>query len=90
MNQHGDERIEDGSKLLRQSMAGSDRKFWVGRRRLSLLQWIGVILLLVGSAVVATSLGFGAFAMVMGALIAFVLLGHFVANRKGHPRQIKQ
>ena len=79
--------MADGSKLMRQSAADSDRKFWAGQRPLSVIQWIGVIVLLVGSTVVATSLGFRAFAAVMGGLVAFVLLGRFLAHRRNLPRQ---
>ena len=85
MNQRRDG-LEDGSNLMRQSVADSDRKFWTGQKPLSLIQWVGVILLLVCSTVVTASLGLRIFAVVMGALVAFVLLGHFLVHRKSRPR----
>jgi hypothetical protein len=87
VNQHQDGRIEDGSNLMRQSVADSDRKFWTGQKPLSLIQWVGVILLFVCSTLLATSLGLRIFAGVIGALITFVLLGHFLVHRKNRPRQ---
>jgi len=72
---------------MRRSVADSDRKFWTGQRPLSAIQWVGVILMLVGSIVVATSLGLRVFTEVMGALVALVVLGYFVAHHKNRPRQ---
>ena len=82
VNHDRHERVKDGPDLIRESEADSDRNFWTGQRRLSLMQWVGVILMFVAAAVIATSLGLRVFALVLGALIAFVVLGHFLAHRK--------
>src|SRR5579862_8962745 len=66
VNQHRDGRIEDGSNLMRQSVADSNRTFWTGQKPLWLIQWVGVALLLVCSTVLATSSGLRIFAGVIG------------------------
>lgn len=48
MNEHGRDKVRDlpeGHEILRQSAIESDQKFWAGKRHLSALQWIGIIIL---------------------------------------------
>ena len=87
VHQYTNEPRDDGPDLLSKSVADSDQKFWAGQRRLSFAQWAGVALMFVVGFVVATSSGYRAFAVIFGALLLFVLLGHLLAQKKTRTRQ---
>jgi hypothetical protein len=88
--------IDQGNILLR-STIDSDRKFWSGERRISAVQAIGLLLMFFG---LITAMwhwpkgeapwweklvsGNGAFLIVFGGLVFFVLLGNRWARRKSH------
>jgi hypothetical protein len=82
--------------LLRSSIDG-ERKFWSGERRISAVQAIGLMLMLFGVITVTWHWpkgeapwweklvrGNGAFLIVFGGLVFFVLLGNRWARRKTH------
>jgi 4-hydroxybenzoate polyprenyltransferase len=70
--------------MLRRSGAESDRKFWSGERPVSLVQWIGVLLMFLSLGVLV-SFNYRAFATVFGALVVFVVLGNRWARRRANP-----
>lgn len=80
------DRLNDGHELLRHRGVESDRKFWSGERPLSIVQWIGIILMLMAAGVVvAMSAWFEgkyvAVIVILGALALFVVLGNLRARR---------
>lgn len=80
------DRLSDGHELLRHSGVESDRKFWSGERPLSIVQWIGIILMLITvGVVVAMSAWFEgnylAVIVILGGLALFVVLGNLRARR---------
>ena len=80
------DRLNDGHELLRHSGVESDRKFWLGERPLSIVQWIGVILMLMAAGVViAMSAWFEgkyvAVIVILGGLALFVVLGNLRTRR---------
>ena len=77
------ESLPTGDRLLDQSSAASDRKFWSGERPLSIVQVLGLLLISVALvAVVVFSSDYRSFAWIMGSLIAFVVLGNRWARRR--------
>jgi hypothetical protein len=70
--------------MLRRSSAESDRKFWTGERPISLLQWVGILLMFLTVGVLV-SFNYRAHALVFGALVLFVVLGNRWARRGTHP-----
>jgi hypothetical protein len=80
------QRLNDGHELLRHSGVESDRKFWSGERPLSIVQWIGVMLMLLAvGAVILMSVWFeGNYVtviVVLGGLALFVVLGNLRVRR---------
>jgi succinate dehydrogenase hydrophobic anchor subunit len=80
------DRSRDGHELLRHSGVESDRKFWSGERPLSIVQWTGVILVLMAAGVVIAMSAwlegkYVAVIVILGGLALFVVLGNFRARR---------
>jgi drug/metabolite transporter (DMT)-like permease len=86
---------EDRRNILRRSTIDSDRNFWTGERPVTVVQAIGLLLILFGLVVVMGHWpkgeapwweklisGNAAFLMVFGCLVLFVLLGNRWARRK--------
>ncbi len=78
--------LPDGRELLRHSGAESDRKFWSGQRPLSMVQWIGVMLMLMAVGVVIAMAvwfegSYGTVIVVLSGLALFVVLGNIRARR---------
>ena len=76
----------DGRELLRHSGVESDRKFWRGERPLSIVQWIGVMLMFLAvGIVIAMSVWFEhnsvAVIVVLGGLALFVVMGNLRSRR---------
>ena len=79
-------RLNDGHELLRHSGIESDRKFWAGERPLSIVQWTGIMLMLITlGVVIAMEVWFEgnylAVILVLGGLALFVVLGNLSAGR---------
>lgn len=78
--------VEEREKsLLHQSAIESDRKFWAGERPISIVQWIGLLLMFVGVSVSVAGWvrdKYGTFIAVLGALVLFVVLGNRRARRR--------
>jgi 4-hydroxybenzoate polyprenyltransferase len=70
--------------LLQRSSFESDRKFWSGERPVSVVQWVGLLLIFLGVAVVA-SFNYRAFGVVFAVLVLSIVLGNLWAHRKTHP-----
>jgi hypothetical protein len=76
------DRLSDGHELLRHSGVESDRKFWAGERPLSIVQWIGVILVLMTLVVgIAVWGNYVASIVILGGLALFIVLGNLRARR---------
>lgn len=76
------DRLNDGHELLRHSGVESDRKFWSGERPLSVVQWLGVILVLMTLIVgIAVWGNYVVSAVILGGLALFVVLGNLRARR---------
>ncbi len=72
-----------GADLLRQSASEGDRKFWSGQRPLSVVQWIGVVLLYLGAGVVVAQFGHPAYILASLAVVsALIAIGNRRARRK--------
>ena len=75
------DRLSDGHDLLRDSAKESDRKFWLGERPLSIVQWIGVILMFITVGILLVmSRNYLATLVVLGGLALFVVLGNLRAR----------
>jgi len=77
-----DHRIEDLPDPLADTPDDADRKFWTGKKRLTLLQGIGIALVL--TAVTAVVFGYGVriSLFVLGPLVVFAVMGNLLARRK--------
>jgi hypothetical protein len=76
------DRLSDGHELLRHSGVQSDRKFWSGERPLSIVQWIGVMLMFITLGVgIAMWSNYVAAIVILGGLALFVVLGNLRARR---------
>lgn len=76
------DRLSYGHELLRHSGVESDRKFWSGERPLSIVQWIGVMLMLITLGVGIAMWGdYLAVIVVLDGLALFVVLGNLRARR---------
>jgi hypothetical protein len=76
------DRLNDGRELLRHSGVESDRKFWSGERPLSIVQWVGVLLMLMTIVVgIAVWGNYVASIVVLGGLALFVVLGNLRGRR---------
>jgi hypothetical protein len=78
--------LNDGHELLHHSGVESDRKFWSGERPLSIVQWIGITLMLIGVGVVIAmsawfERNFLVVFVVIGCLALFVVLGNLRSRR---------
>jgi uncharacterized membrane protein len=78
--------LNDGHELLHHSGVESDRKFWKGERPLSIVQWIGVVLMLVAAGVVIVMSAwfegkYLALIVILGGLALFVVMGNLRARR---------
>jgi hypothetical protein len=75
-------RLSDGHELLRRSGVESDRKFWSGERPLSVVHWIGILLMFITLGVGIAMWGnYVASIMVLGGLALFLVLGNLRARR---------
>ena len=76
----------DGADVLRESAVEGDRKFWSGERSMSVVQWLGVLLMFVCVTVpvaVWVRGQYGIFvALLGGGLVFFVVLGNRRARHK--------
>ena len=79
----------DGQQILLKSRIDSDRKFWSGERSVTVVQWLGVLLLYFAMAVVAITSNYRVSALVLGGLILLVLLGNLRARRRGRHRSTR-
>jgi|HubBroStandDraft_6_1064221.scaffolds.fasta_scaffold1503585_1 hypothetical protein len=79
----------DGQQILLKSRTDSDRKFWSGERPVSVVQWLGVLLLYFAMALLALTSNHRVSALVLGGLVLFVLLGNRWARRRGRHRSTR-
>jgi len=87
MNEHSKDLPTEGrpkgADLLRRSAIESDRKFWSGKRRLSAVQWTGIVLLYVAIGVLVAEFGRPAYILLsLGVLSIFVAIGNWWTRRK--------
>jgi hypothetical protein len=87
-NSIGD-RQPDGQQILIKSGTDSDRKFWSGERSVSVVQWLGVLLLYFAMAVLAIASNYRVSILVLGGFILFVLLGNRLARRRSRHRSTR-
>jgi hypothetical protein len=97
MDNHSKNALTDvearNGNMLRQSAVESDRKFWSGQRPISVMQWVGLLVMFVAAGVLAvlgskaTGFGYRAFVVVFGGLVLFAVLGNRWARRKAFPRK---
>ena len=77
------DRLSDGHELLRHSAKESDRKFRLGERPLSIVQWIGVILMFITVGILLVmSRNYLATIVLLAGLALFVVLGNLRARPK--------
>jgi Flp pilus assembly protein TadB len=67
--------------MLQRSSVESDRKFWSGERPISIVQWLGLLLMFLALLLVA-SYNYRTYGVVFGAFVAFVVVGNRWARRK--------
>lgn len=97
MGEHSKNALTDvetrNGNVLRQSVVESDRKFWSGQRPISVMQWVGLLVMLLAAGVVAvlgaaaTGFGYRAFIVVFAGLVLFVVLGNLWIRRKTLQRE---
>jgi hypothetical protein len=84
-NSIGDRQPDDQQILIK---SGID-KFWSGERSVSVVQWLGVLLLYFTMAVLAIASNYRVSILVLGGLILFVLLGNRLARRRSRHRSTR-